>query len=139
MIGSFIFIIFQFINKNRVLTKKLGENEKYYRELAIKYAAVETLNQNLGNQIQEEIVNNSESLIQKSRQAAIGEMITRMEHPISQSLNSLSLLIQDVREAHEFREIDDHYVDSFTRESMFQIKQISRMINDLGKLYKQNE
>lgn len=139
MIGSFIFIIFQFINKSRVLTKKLGENEKSYRELAKKYAAVETLNQNLEKQIQEEIVNNSAILIQKSRQAAIVEMITRMEHPISQSLNSLSLLIQDVREAHEFREIDDHYVDSFTRESMFQIKQISRMINDLGKLYKQNE
>lgn len=122
-----------------MLTKKLGENEKSYRELAKKYAAVETLNQNLEKQIQEEIVNNSAILIQKSRQAAIVEMITRMEHPISQSLNSLSLLIQDVREAHEFREIDDHYVDSFTRESMFQIKQISRMINDLGKLYKQNE
>lgn len=122
-----------------MLTKKLGENEKSYRELAKKYAAVETLNQNLEKQIQEEIVNNSAILIQKSRQAAIVEMITRMEHPISQSLNSLSLLIQDVREAHEFREIDDHYVDSFTRESMFQIKQISRMINDFGKLYKQNE
>jgi predicted PurR-regulated permease PerM len=139
MIGSFIYIIFQFINKSRELTKKIEESEKSYRDLAKRYVALESSNQHLEQRIQEETASNSEKLNQKLRLAKIGEMISSMEHPMSQSLNSLSILIQDVREAREFREIDDHYIDSFTRESMLQIKQMSRMINEFGKLLKQNE
>jgi signal transduction histidine kinase len=119
--------------------KNLKESEQHYRDLAIKYEAVETLNQNLEKRIQAEAAKNREKddvLIQQSRLAAMGELIASMGHQWRQPLNSLSLLIQDVREALEFGEIDNQYIDRFTRESMIQIKDMSRTINDFRKFYK---
>jgi PAS domain S-box-containing protein len=103
---------------------------------------VEILNWNLEKRIQEEVAKNRQKdhlLIQQSRLAAMGEMIASIGHQWRQPLNSLSLLIQDVREALEFGEIDDQYIDRFTRESMIQIKHMSRTINDFRKFYKPNK
>ncbi len=118
--------------------------ERKQQELLIKAGKkyVETLNRNLEKRIQEEVAKNREKdhiLIQHSRLAAMGEMIASIGHQWRQPLNSLSLLIQDVREALEFGEIDDQYIDRFTRESMIQIKHMSSTINDFRKFYKQNK
>ncbi len=122
--------------------KKLKESEMSYLDLAKKYEAAETVNQNLEKRIQDELAKNREKdyvLIQQSRLAAMGEMIASMGHQWRQPLNSLSLLVQDVREALEFGEIDDQYIDRFTRESMIQIKNMSRTINDFRKFYQPNK
>jgi PAS domain S-box-containing protein len=103
---------------------------------------VETLNWKLEKRIQEEVTKNRQkdhTLIQQSRLAAIGEMIASIGHQWRQPLNSLSLSIQDVRDALEFGEIDNQYIDRFTRESMIQIKHMSRTINDFRKFYKPNK
>jgi PAS domain S-box-containing protein len=103
---------------------------------------VETLNQNLEKRIQLEVAKNRQKdhiLIQQSRLAAMGEMIASIGHQWRQPLNSLSLLIQDVREALDFGEIDDQYIDRFIKESMIQIKHMSRTINDFRKFYRTNK
>jgi signal transduction histidine kinase len=69
----------------------------------------------------------------------MGELIASMGHQWRQPINSLSLLIQDVRDALEFGEIDNQYIDRFTRESMLQIKDMSLTINDFRKFYKPNK
>jgi multidrug efflux pump subunit AcrB len=137
VIGVFIYIIFSYFHKVSVLMKKLEEREQNYRELAKKYEAIEEINLNL-----EETTKHREKdfvSIPQSRLAELGETTGNIEQTLSQSLNSLSLIIQDVREAHKFREIDDQYIDGFTQESMLQIKQMSRSINDFRQLCKQNE
>jgi signal transduction histidine kinase len=116
-----------------------NETEKHYRELAEKY---EHLNRILEKRLQEEIIKNREKdqiLIQHSRLAAMGEMVENIGHQWRQPLNNLTLLIQDVREALEFGEIDDQYIDRFTRESMVLIKHMSQTINDFRKFYKPNK
>ncbi|NRD79612.1 HAMP domain-containing histidine kinase [Bacillus sp. BRMEA1] len=118
---------------------KLSENEKYYRDLAEKY---ENLSRILEKQLQEEIIKNKEKdqiLIQHSRLAAMGEMVANISHQWRQPLNNLTLLLQDVREALEFGEIDDHYIDQFTREGMVIIKNMSQTINDFRRFYKPNK
>jgi len=139
MIGSLIYIIVQFINKSRMLTKKLEESEKSYRDLAKKYAALESSNQQLEKQFEAVKTGNKNSKKNYERPAVMGELSTIFGHPVNQALNSLSLLIQDVREAHEFGEIDDQYINNFTRESMLQINQMSRSINEFRKINKPNE
>jgi signal transduction histidine kinase len=122
--------------------KRLKEREKSYRELEEKYEVMKTLNQTLEKRIEEEVAKTREKdhiLIQHSRLAAMGEMIASIGHQWRQPLNSLSLLIQDVREALEFGEIDDQYIDRFIRESMIQIKQMTRTINDFRKFYTPNQ
>lgn len=118
--------------------------ERKQQELLIKAGKqyVETLNLNLEKRIQEEAAKNRQNdhiLIQQSRLAAMGEMIASIGHQWRQPLNSLSLLIQDVREALDFGEINDQYIDRFTKESMIQIKHMSRTINDFRKFYQPNK
>ncbi|WP_088087683.1 sensor histidine kinase [Bacillus sp. OV166] len=140
--GTFIYVIFQSFYKRRELLKKLKESEKSYQDLAKIYDSVETVKQDLEQRIQEEVAKNREKdyvLIQQSRLAAMGEMIASIGHQWRQPLNSLSLLIQDVREAREFGEIDDQYIDRFNREGLLQIKHMSRTINDFRKFYKPNK
>ncbi|HEY2421697.1 MAG TPA: ATP-binding protein [Neobacillus sp.] len=119
-------------------------SERKQQELLIKAGKqyVETLNRNLEKRIQEEVAKNRQKdhiLIQQSRLAAMGEMIGSIGHQWRQPLNSLSLLIQDVREALDFGEINDQYIDRFTKESMIQINHMSRTINDFRKFYQPNK
>lgn len=124
--------------KSRILLKKLQESEKSYRDLAERYEAI---NRNLEKKIQDEVEKNRQKdhlLIQHSRLAAMGEMIASIGHQWRQPLNSLSLTIQDVREEFEFGQLDEIYINNFTKESMIQIKHMSRTINDFHKFYKPN-
>ena len=138
VIGYIILTICLYVFKSRVLMKKLKESEQSYRVLAEKYEAT---NRNLEKKIKDEVEKNRQKdhlLIQHSRLAAIGEMIASIGHQWRQPLNSLSLIIQDVREEFEFGQLDEIYIDNFTKESMIQIKHMSRTINDFRKFYKPN-
>ncbi|WP_462413454.1 sensor histidine kinase [Neobacillus sp. Marseille-QA0830] len=77
--------------------------------------------------------------IQQSRLAQMGLMVESYGQEWQQTLNHLSLLIQDIREALEFGELNDQYIDRFITESMLQINEISQTIHDFGKLYKPNK
>jgi predicted CoA-binding protein len=115
--------------------KKAKVWEERYQILTAKYAALE-------KQYEKEFEKNQQKehmLIQQSRLEAMGEMIANIGHQWRQPLNHLSLLIQDVSEALEFGEITNHYIDLFTTESMVQIKQMSRTINDFQKFYMPNK
>ncbi|EKN65491.1 signal transduction histidine kinase [Neobacillus bataviensis LMG 21833] len=119
-----------------------SESEKNYLELVKKYELVVQQNRYLEKLIQEEVVKNKQKdtlLIEQSRLAAMGGMVASIGHQWRQPLNNLSLLMHDVREALEFGEIDDQYIDRFTRESMLQINHMSRTINDFRKFYKPNK
>ncbi|MEH7418896.1 HAMP domain-containing sensor histidine kinase [Neobacillus drentensis] len=138
VVGYIILTICLYVFKSRVLMKKLKESERRNRDLAEKYEAI---NRNLEEKIQEEVEKNRQKdhlLIQHSRLAAMGEMLASIGHQWRQPLNSLSLIIQDVREEFEFGQLDEIYIDSFTKESMIQIKHMSRTINDFRKFYKSN-
>ena len=138
VIGYIILTICLYVFKSRVLMKKLKESEQSYRVLAEKYEAT---NRNLEKKIKDEVEKNRQKdhlLIQHSRLAAMGEMIASIGHQWRQPLNSLSLISQDVREEFEFGQLDEIYIDNFTKESMIQIKHMSRTINDFRKFYKPN-
>jgi len=139
VIGYIILSIGLSVYKSTGLLKKLKESEQSYRELAEKYEAI---NRNLEKKIQAEVEKNRQKdhlLIQHSKLASIGEMIASIGHQWRQPLNSLSLIIQDVREEFEFGQLDEIYIDHFIKESMLQIKHMSRTIQDFRKFYKPNK
>jgi signal transduction histidine kinase len=129
--------------------KNLSKCEERYRVLYKKYEAVtgnnhfvESLNHELTKQVQAEKHYQSQKdhiLIQQSRFAAMGEIIASIGFQWRQPLNRLSLLIQDVSEAQEFNEINDQYINRFTKESMALIKHMARSINDFRKFYQPNK
>ncbi|MDQ0200014.1 sensor histidine kinase [Neobacillus ginsengisoli] len=119
--------------------EKLNKNEESYRALAEKYEAVIGI---LEKRIQEEMAKNKQKvqiLIKQSKLAAMGEMIATIGHQWRQPLTNLSLLIQDVKETSEFGEINNQYIDRFTRECMIQINHMSSTINDFRKFYRPNK
>ncbi|MFJ5718185.1 sensor histidine kinase [Neobacillus sp. NPDC093127] len=122
--------------------KEQSEGNKNDQDLAKKYELLLQQNRYLEKRLQEEVVKNKEKdtiLIEQSRLAAMGGMVASIGHQWRQPLNNLSLLMHDVREALEFGEIDDQYIDRLTRESMQQIQHMARTINDFRKFYKPNK
>jgi signal transduction histidine kinase len=131
----FISFVISYIILRHVLMKKQKENEEDYREMAEKY---EVVVRNLESRVEEEAAKNLQKdhyLLQHSRFASMGEMISSIGYQWQQPLNSLSLLIQDVREALQYGEINDQYIDTFTKEGMIEIKYMSGTINDFRKFY----
>ena len=90
---------------------KQENRDDAYQELTEKY---EAMIQMLENRIQDEITKNRQKdqmLIQQAKLAAMGEIIASIGHQWRQPLNHLSLLIQDIRDAQRFEEMNDQYMD----------------------------
>ncbi|ETI66713.1 sensor histidine kinase [Neobacillus vireti] len=122
--------------------KEQSECKQKDQDLTKKYELLLQQNRYLEKRLQEEVVKNKQKdtiLIEQSRLAAMGGMVASIGHQWRQPLNNLSLMMHDVREALEFGEIDNQYIDRFTRESMQQIKHMARTINDFRKFYKPNK
>ncbi|WP_223589960.1 sensor histidine kinase [Neobacillus bataviensis] len=118
------------------------EKDLSYQALFEKYEETIKLNRYLEKRIEEIAAANKQKenlLIQQSRLAAMGEMLASIGHQWRLPLNSLTLLIHDLKDALEYGEINDKYFDRFTRDSMSQITQMSETINDFRKFYKFNK
>ncbi|WP_139488575.1 PAS domain-containing sensor histidine kinase [Brevibacillus dissolubilis] len=123
---------------NTDMTKEKATEAKMQtmmRELSI-------LNGILEQRVQDEVQKNREKdhlLIHQSRFAAVGEMIGHIAHQWRQPLNSIGLIIQDVKEAYEYGEIDQEYLEESTRESMRLIKHMSDTIDDFRNFFNPNK
>ncbi|MGG3470492.1 HAMP domain-containing sensor histidine kinase [Neobacillus pocheonensis] len=121
---------------------KQMENEWSYQELLEQYKENIKLNRYLEKRNQEqsiEIKQKEQMLIHQSRLAAMGEMLASIGHQWRLPLNSLTLMIHDLKDALEFGEINDKYLDRFSRESMNLITQMSETITDFRKFYKSDK
>lgn len=75
-------------------------------------------------------------MIQQSRMAAMGEMISAIAHQWRQPLNSLGLMIQDLIVASACDELNEAYLDSFSVDSMKQINFMSKTIDNFREFFK---
>lgn len=97
------------------------------------------LNQNLQKEVDEhleKIREQDQILVQQSKMALMGEMMSAISHQWRQPLNALALDIQDVREAYEFGELDKAYIDNNIKNSMEKIKFLSDTINNFRDYFK---
>ncbi|MED1471195.1 HAMP domain-containing sensor histidine kinase [Bacillus salipaludis] len=116
--------------------KSQENRDDAYQERTEKY---EAMIQMLENRIQDEITKNRQKdqmLIKQAKLAAMGEIIASIGHQWRQPLNHLSLLIQDIRDAQRFGEMNDQYMDQFTNESMILIDFLAGTIQDFRKFYR---
>ncbi|KJU86821.1 PAS/PAC sensor hybrid histidine kinase [Candidatus Magnetobacterium bavaricum] len=69
------------------------------------------LNKNLEDRVKDEVerrLRQEQMLIQQSKMAAMGEMISAIAHQWRQPLNALSIIIQEIGDAYEYGELDKH-------------------------------
>lgn len=78
---------------------------------------------------EEEIAVKDEILIHQSKMASMGEMIGVIAHQLKQPLNILSLYCNDVKDSYSFNEIDDKFIDDFSKNTKEQIKFLSETID----------
>jgi PAS domain S-box-containing protein len=101
--------------------------------------ALQALNENLEIQVKAQIEKNRQQemiLFQQSRHAQMGEMISMIAHQWRQPLNVLSLLAQNIVFKYKLHKLDDTVMDEFKSDSMRQILQMSKTIDDFRDFFK---
>ncbi|MBF0317416.1 MAG: HAMP domain-containing histidine kinase [Nitrospirae bacterium] len=100
---------------------------------------LEQLNSHLEEQVRDkidEIRQKEQMLIQQSKMAAMGEMIGAIAHQWKQPLNAVSLLIQDIKDAYDYGELNEEYLDKMIETSNTQVNFMSRTIDDFRNFFK---
>jgi C4-dicarboxylate-specific signal transduction histidine kinase len=75
-------------------------------------------------------------LIQQSRQAAMGEMISNIAHQWRQPLNALGLSIQELKMMYDFGECTGEFLDKSVKRSMGLIQHMSQTIDDFRNYFR---
>lgn len=88
------------------------------------------------SQSESEIEYQKAMLYQKSKLAAMGEMIDNIAHQWRQPLNLIGMLIQDMEYTFSNGEMDEPYIRKMSADSMEQIQFMSQTINDFRNFVK---
>ncbi len=112
-------------------------------------AQLKELNTQLHRKIQEGVQENTrlekekleqeKLLIEQSKMAAMGEMISAIAHQWRQPLSSLSLDVQDLLDAKEYGELDDKYLHDMVDRALHTIHYMSQTIDDFRSFFLPNK
>ncbi|MBS4095218.1 MAG: PAS domain S-box protein [Sulfuricella sp.] len=100
---------------------------------------VRRLNQSLEQRVHEEVAKNREKdllLIQQSRLATMGEMMHNVAHQWRQPLNTLNLILQNIKDAYEFGELDQNFLKEMTDTGNQVAQRMSRTIDDFRNFFR---
>lgn len=96
------------------------------------------LNANLDERVNQEVAKNRQHdvlLLQQSRHAAMGEMISNIAHQWRQPLSGLSIIIQNIEDAFEYGELDQDYLKKNVSRMMDLILYMSQTIDDFRNFF----
>jgi len=125
--------------KVKIRTKELEESNK---NLKLKTLELEDLNNTLDNRIKEEINNRKKQeqiLIQQSKLAEMGEMISMIAHQWRQPLSALSNIIQNIHLRYSIGKLDKEYLENQRLLGNALTKKMSATIEDFRNFFKPNK
>ncbi|MCE5181146.1 MAG: HAMP domain-containing histidine kinase [Betaproteobacteria bacterium] len=96
----------------------------------------------LNRRVTEEVAKNREKdllLIQQSRLAAMGEMIGNIAHQWRQPINALTLLLANIKDAYDYKELTGEYLDKEVEIGQGLIQKMSHTIDDFRNFFKPNK
>lgn len=123
--------------RNEILARKTAE-----KELKEKSLQLEDINRTLEKRVQEETAARLEKeriFVHQGRLAAMGEMIGAIAHQWRQPLNAIGLIIQDIKDAYEFGEMNKEYLDATVKKGMDIVNHMSKTIDDFRNFFRQDK
>ena len=113
--------------------------EAYKVELDHKEHALRELNSSLAARVHEEVNAHREKdkmLIQQSKMAAMGDMLSMIAHQWRQPLNQMSYLLMNIESAYEYKEMTPHYMQEKVNEGTKLLEYMSHTIDDFKNFFK---
>ncbi len=113
--------------------------EEYKEELDIREAELRELNYSLEERVHEEVAahrKKEKMLIQQSKMAAMGDMISMIAHQWRQPLNQMSYVLMNIDSAYEFDELTPKYMDEKVKEGTKLLEYMSHTIDDFKNFFK---
>ncbi|MBF0456953.1 MAG: PAS domain S-box protein [Nitrospirae bacterium] len=102
-------------------------------QLRMSQQMMEEVAQNLEKMVHEEIRNKlkrEQILVQQSKLATMGEMITLIAHQWKQPLNVISLIAQDLEDAYEYEGVDREYINKAVVSVLEQVEFMTKTVDD---------
>lgn len=115
-----------------LLEQEIAERQRAQEELHLKQLQLEALNASLEFRVQEEVHRNREKdaiMLQQSRLASMGEMLSNIAHQWRQPLNELSLLVQTQQLEFEENTLTRERASELVALCMQTIRHMSRTID----------
>ncbi|RXJ65303.1 hypothetical protein CRV08_15500 [Halarcobacter ebronensis] len=122
--------------------QRTQELELSNKELKLKTSELEYLNNTLDIRIKKEIDSRKKQeqlLIQQSKLAEMGEMISMIAHQWKQPLSALGTIIQNIHLRHSLKKLDDEYIDKQRILSNALTEKMSKTIDDFRNFFKPNK
>ncbi|ADG91944.1 multi-sensor signal transduction histidine kinase [Arcobacter nitrofigilis DSM 7299] len=135
-------------SKSLVKTVKLFTKDKQTRTIELNAIIYSYENQNLlfaslrditeRTLLKEEKIKQQNILIQKSKMAAMGEMIGNIAHQWRQPLSQVSGLFFDIESAYDYKELDKKYLQNRVDEANDLLEYMSKTIDDFRNFFNPN-
>lgn len=124
---------YRVVNVQDISELKRAENVLYE-----KTRQLEELTKHLEQRVEQEVAlryKGEQTLLQQSKLAAMGEMLGAIAHQWRQPLNALGLIVQNIKDAYDYHELDKEQIESAVAKSMAQIRHMSKTIDDFRNFF----
>ena len=111
----------------------------YKKRVQDRESALEDLNDSLIHRVEEEVAAQREKekmLVQQSKMAAMGDMISMIAHQWRQPLNQMSYVMMNIDGAYDERTLSREYLDSKLKEGENLLEYMSHTIDDFRDFFK---
>ncbi|WP_417326443.1 sensor histidine kinase [Halarcobacter sp.] len=129
-----VFLLLLILSPFLIIYALLRVKEAYHLNKELKQ-----LNEKLEQRVQEELSKRKENeslLIQQSRSAALGEMISNIAHQWRQPLNAVSLIIQNLDFLYKSKNLSDEQMEKSVKKVALLVSSMSQTIDDFRNFFK---
>jgi len=123
-----------------LLSRRINAIFRQYKEdVHIREEVLRELNATLERRVREEVNQHREKenmLIQQSKMAAMGDMISMIAHQWRQPLNQLSFVLMNIEGAHEHKELTEKYLQEKVHEGTDLLEFMSHTIEDFRNFFR---
>jgi signal transduction histidine kinase len=129
-----------FATESKLGSAMLNHLPEVYIKLAIAIQSA-VLNADLQKKVEDELVKHRRRdilMFQQAKLTSIAELMGNISHQWRQPLNNISLLIQDIKDAYDYDEIDDEYIEKFLEETMENISTMSLTIDNFRSFFSES-